>query len=69
MISLPSHVGDGAFESCWRWRCRGDIGCGVRSLSSSIGDGTTEAILVVASCHCRVMLVMALPSLAGDGAA
>jgi hypothetical protein len=36
---------------------------------SHAGDGTTEPMLAVAQCHCRVMLAMLLLGLAGDGAA
>jgi hypothetical protein len=36
------------------------------SLLSHAGDGIAEATLVVAQCHYRVIMVMALPSLAGD---
>jgi hypothetical protein len=30
--TLPRH--DVNTESCWRWRCRGNIGCSVMSMSS-----------------------------------
>jgi hypothetical protein len=39
----------------------------VMVLSSSTGDGTAEAMLVMARCRCRVML--AIGSHASDGAA
>jgi hypothetical protein len=35
----------------------------VTALSNHVGDGSVEATLIVAQCRCRVMLVMALPSL------
>jgi hypothetical protein len=25
VMVLLSHVGDGVAESCWRWRCQGDL--------------------------------------------
>jgi hypothetical protein len=34
---------------------------GIVSLPSVASDGDAEATLVVAGCHCRVMLAMALP--------
>jgi hypothetical protein len=43
MMSMPSHVGDSAVESCRRWRYRGDVGHGVMSLSSHAGDGAAES--------------------------
>jgi hypothetical protein len=39
---------DVAVESYWRWRCQGDIGCGVMSLPSLPGNGAVEAMLLVA---------------------
>jgi hypothetical protein len=53
------------------------LGHDVMSLPSHAGDGTTESCerwccrddLVVAQCHCRVMLAMVQPSHAGDGTA
>jgi hypothetical protein len=33
VMSLLSHVDDGAAESCWRWRCPGDVGSGVMLLA------------------------------------
>jgi hypothetical protein len=59
---------DVAIDTCWRWRCRGDISRGVMSLSSLPGDGVAEVTLAVVRCPCRVMLVMTLLSLADDGA-
>jgi hypothetical protein len=46
---MSSHAGDGATESCWQWRCRGDLvamrcKCQVMLvtvLPSHAGDGTT----------------------------
>jgi hypothetical protein len=52
MISVPLHAANGAAESSWRWRCRGDVGHGVMSLSSPASDGDAEATLVVACCRC-----------------
>jgi hypothetical protein len=31
-VLLPSHASDSAAESCWRWRCQGNVGRGVMSL-------------------------------------
>jgi hypothetical protein len=53
---------DIAIESCWWWRCQGDIGHGMMSLSSLASDATAEVTLVVVSCCYQVMLVMALSS-------
>jgi hypothetical protein len=38
-------------------------------LSSHAGDSIAEAMLAVARCRCRVMLVMVLLSIAGDDTA
>jgi hypothetical protein len=35
-------------ESCWRWRCQGDVGYGVMSLSSLANDGVAKAMLAMA---------------------
>jgi hypothetical protein len=47
---MLSHASDGAAESCWRWRCRGDLAatrCRCRVvlamvLSSHADDGAAE---------------------------
>jgi hypothetical protein len=31
-VLLPSHASDSTAESCWRWRCQGNVGRGVMSL-------------------------------------
>jgi hypothetical protein len=49
VTSMPSHVDDGAAESCWQWCCRGDFTvtrcrCQVilaTMLSSHAGDDAT----------------------------
>jgi hypothetical protein len=33
---------DVAVESCWRWRCRGDVGRDAMSLPSHAGDGAVK---------------------------
>jgi hypothetical protein len=52
VVSLLSLFGDGtvdgAVESCWRWRCRGDIGHGAMLLSSHVGYSATKVMLVMA---------------------
>jgi hypothetical protein len=47
VMVLSSHAGDGSAESCWRWRCWGDLAAGrcrcrfmlAMVLSSHAGDG------------------------------
>jgi hypothetical protein len=39
---LPSHASDVDIESCWRWRCRGDVDRGVMLLSSHTSDSVAE---------------------------
>jgi hypothetical protein len=71
-MALPSLTGNGITEatlsvhdvaigSCWWWRCRGDVGRGVISLSSHAGDGVAKVTLAMAWCRYRVLLAMALP--------
>jgi hypothetical protein len=54
-MALLSHAGDGAVQSCWRWRCRVYVGCGMMSLSRLTGYGTVESTLVMAWCRCQVV--------------
>jgi uncharacterized protein (UPF0548 family) len=54
-------------ESYWRWRCQGDAGYGVISLSSHAGDDVVEATLAMVRCRCRVMLATVLPRHLGLG--
>jgi hypothetical protein len=42
VMSMPSHPVDGAAESYWRWRCRGDVGHGAMSLPSYASDDTAD---------------------------
>jgi hypothetical protein len=73
---MPSHPVDGAAESYWRWRCRGDVGHGAMSLPSYASDDTADPRwrwrcrddLATMQCHCRVMMATALPSHTGDDA-
>jgi hypothetical protein len=63
-MSPLSHAGDGVAEAplvVVRCHCRGDVGCGVLSLSSHVSDCVAEVTLTVAQCCCRAMVVMALP--------
>jgi hypothetical protein len=43
MISVLSHVGDGAVEPTWPWCLSSRLGHGVMSLPSYAGDGAVEA--------------------------
>jgi hypothetical protein len=64
----PSHAGDSIVEPMLAVKgCGMMFGCGV--LATHADDGAVEVTLVVARCHCRVMLDMALLSLASDSAA
>jgi hypothetical protein len=45
----PLH--DVATESCWRWRCRDDVGRGAMSLLCHAGDDTAELTVVPRCWH------------------
>jgi hypothetical protein len=42
-MSLPSHAGDDAAESHWRWRCRVGADHGLMSLPCDAGDALAES--------------------------
>jgi hypothetical protein len=46
-MSLPSHADNGTVESCWQWRCRGDVSHGMMSLPNHAGYGVAKATLAV----------------------
>jgi hypothetical protein len=41
---------DVATESCWLWRCLGDVSRGIMLMPSHDGDGVAVSMLLVAYC-------------------